>query len=353
MNNAVRLIIFAIVVAGLAVLAFFKLRSNQKEVEANIYKKDPNATTLIQAEQLQPAPFEYRNTYLGSFSPNKEAIIASESSGRVIRTNIEEGTYVTAGSVIAQLDTDILTNQLKSAEANLALAEKTASRLQAAAVGVTEVQIDNANTQAVNLKYQIELLKKQISMTTIKAPFSGIITGKYFETGSLAGPGAQMATIIDISQLKLEINVPEKEITQFTKGMKLNVKTEIYPDVSFPGTVWLIASKADASRNYTVKITVPNNGKHPLKAGMYGTVELTGNDSKESISIPRTALIGSNKNPEVYIVKDGIVQRQAITLGASNETRLQVLSGLNAGDVIATGGLVNLTDGTKVTIAQN
>lgn len=353
MNNAVRLIIFAIVVGGLAILAFFKLKSNQDQVEAKVYKKNPDATVLIQAETLKVAPFEFTSVFLGSFAPNKEAIIASEASGRVIQVNIQEGSQVSAGQMIAQLDTDILKNQLKIAETNLALAEKTAQRLTNAAAGLTEVQIDNANSQVQTLKYQIELYKKQISMATIKAPFSGIITAKYFEIGSLAGPGAQMAVLTDISTLKLEISVPEKDITKFKTGMKLNVSTEVYAGHIYSGSVGIIASKADASRNYTVKILVPNHSGYPLKAGMYGTVALSNTADQHSISIPRTALVGSNKNPEVFTIRDGIAKRQAITLGASNESRLQVTSGLNQNDLVAVGGLVNLTNGTRVSVAEN
>ncbi len=353
MNNAVRLIIFAIVVGGLAVFAFFKLKSNQEKVEERVYKKNPDATVLIQAETLKAGTFEFASNFLGSFSPNKEAVIASEASGRVVQVGIQEGAHVTAGQLIAQLDTDILKNQLKIAENNLALAEKTAQRMTNASAGLTEVQVDNAQSQVTTLKYQIELYKKQISMATIKAPFSGIITAKYFEIGSLAGPGAQMAMLTDISTLKLEISVPEKDITKFKTGMKLSVTTEVYPQHVYAGTVGVIASKADQTKNYIVKIMVPNSSAYPLKAGMYGTVSLDNIASANSLSIPRTALIGSNKNPEVYVIKEGKAQRQPVTLGASNESRLQVISGLNENDIVAVGGLVNLTNGISVSIAEN
>lgn len=353
MNNVIRLIIFAVVVGGLAVLAFFKLKSNQAEVQAKVYKKNPDATVMVQAETLKSAPFDYTSTYLGSFAPNKEAIIASEASGRVVQVGVQEGQHVSAGQLIAQLDTDILKYQLKIAESNLALAEKTAQRLTNAAAGLTEVQVDNAQNQVQTLKYQIELYKKQISMATIKAPFSGIITAKYFEIGSLAGPGAQMAVLTDISTLKLEISVPEKDVPKFKTGMKLQVTTEVYPNFTYTGTVGVIASKADQTKNYIVKVLVPNNSAKPLKAGMYGQVALSNNVNNNSISIPRTALVGSNKNPEVYVIRDGVAKKQAITIGASNDTRLQVTSGLQENDVVAVGGLVNLTDGIKVTVAEN
>lgn len=354
MNNALRLFIFAVVVGGLAIFAFLKLKSNQEQVEAKVYKKNPDATVLIQADTVEFSLFEFSTTYLGSFAPNKEAMISSEAAGRVIQSNIQEGSNVSTGQIIAQLDTEILKNQLKIAETNMQLAEKTAQRMNAAAAGLTEVQIDNSNNQVNILKYQIEVLKKQISMATIKAPFSGIITAKYFEMGSLAGPGAQMAMLTDISTLKLEVNIPEQDISKFKSGMKMNVSTDVYPGHIFSGTVGMIGIKADATKNYTVKILVSNTSStYPLKAGMYGSINFTNTSNKKSVSIPRSALVGSNKEPQVFLIKDGVVIKQSIQIGESNENSLQVISGLNPNDIIATSGLVNLAEGVKVTIAED
>lgn len=353
MNNAIRLIIFAIVIGGLAILAFLKLKSNQQEVESKIYRINPDATALIQAETLRVENFEYSTAYLGSFTPNKEVLILSEGNGRIVKDNIKEGASISKGQIIAQLDTDILQNQLKIAESNLSFAEKTAQRMSNASSGLSEVKVEEAQNNVNTLKYQIELYKKQISMATIKAPFSGIITAKFYELGSLAGGGTQLAMLTDISTLKLEINVPESDITKFEKGMGMDITTKVYPNQVFKGVVDVISVKADGTKKYQVKLTVSNNSTHPLKAGMYGTVTLSNSAGFNSLSIPRTALVGSNKKPEVFIIKDGVAKRQAIVIGASNEERLQVLEGINENEVVATGGLVNLSDGTKVTIAKN
>ncbi len=352
MNNAIRLIIFAVVLGGLAVLAFLKLKTNQKEVQSKIYRMNPNASVLIQAETLQEEVFQYQTSYLGSFTPNREVLIMSEGAGRVVKDHIREGMAVSAGQVIAQLDTDILNSQLKIAEGNLEFAEKTAQRMTNASSGLSEIKIDEALNNVNTLKHQIELYKKQISMATIKAPFSGIITGKFYEIGSLAGGGTQMAMLTDIQTLKLEINVPERDIARFKKGMNIEVSTKVYPEHLYNGVVDILGVKTDATKNFKVKISVTNSSKFPLKSGMYGTVTLVNSEQEKTVSIPRTALVGSNKNPEVYVIKDSIATRRPIILGASNETRLQVLEGLKENEVVAVGGLVNLSDGTKVSIAK-
>ena len=352
MNNIVRLIVFFIVVGAFAIWSFFKLKSNQEEVEARIYKKDLNESVLIQADTMRIEPFESITSYLGSFAPNKEVLIMSEGSGRVIVDNIQEGSVVSKGQILAQLDTEILLNQLKIAETNFDLAQKTAQRMENAEEGIIATQLDKAKSDVQTLKYQIALYKKQISMATVTAPFSGIITAKFYEIGSLAGPGAQMAMLTDINTLKLEIDVPEDDITKFRIGMKLNISTNIYPNHTYSGTVKVIASKADASKNYKVKIELANQKDFALKAGMFGSVEIQNTSNLSGVNIPRTALVGSNKRPEVYVVQDSIVKKQAIVIGASNKDRLFITEGLQENDIVAVGGIVNLRDGMRITIAE-
>jgi RND family efflux transporter MFP subunit len=133
--------------------------------------------------------------------------------------------------------------------------------------------------------------------------------------------------------------------------MPITVSTDVYPGTSFTGSVWMIASKADASHNYTIKVLVPNNNiQHPLKAGMYGNITIGNTSPHQTISIPRSALVGSALNPQVYIVENGTAKIRNITTGAGNATSIEVTNGLQPGELVVSGGLVNLADGTKVSI---
>lgn len=329
-----------------------KLNSNKKEVAEKVYHKDPNFKATVQADTIQYTSFTETTAFLGSFAPDREVVIASESTGKVVKINVREGSQVSAGSLIAQLDTDLLQAQLQSALASYDNAALTLRRYEQAVNGVTKLQIDNARTQMLTDKAQIDQLRKQISMCSIKAPFSGIITSKSFELGTVVSAGAQMAQLTDISRLKLEISVPERNIMQFRKEQSLTVLTDVYPDEKFQGHVEMIAAKADASHNYTVKILVANNAATALKAGMYGRISFSDVATKEAISIPRSALVGSSSRPQVFVIENGIAKLRDIQTGGSNETIIQVASGLQPGEIVATGGLINLTEGSKVNIAK-
>ena len=350
MKKIVKYTVVLAAIAATVALVAFKLTANKKEVEAKVYHPDVNLTATVQADTLTEGPFTEATQFLGSFAPNREVSIASETSGKVITVGVQEGSYVGTGSLVAKLDDGVLQAQLHSATASYDNATGTLKRYEQAPNGVTQLQMDNARTQILTSQAQIEQLKKQISQYTINAPFAGIITARNFDLGAVVSPGSPLATLTDISLLKLEVSVPEKYVAQFKNGMPMQVKTDVYPNVVFNGSVDLIASKADASHNYTIKVLVPNNAQNQLKAGMYGNVTLGTTTAQKAISIPRSALIGSAQNPQVYVVQNGLAKVKAIQTGGGNATNVEVTSGLLAGEVVVTGGLVNLSDGAKVTI---
>jgi RND family efflux transporter MFP subunit len=349
MKKVIQITTITLAVGGIAAMAAFKLISNKKEVEGKVYHRDVNLAAAVQADTIRKGPFDKASEFLGSFAANREVSIASETSGKVVFVGVEEGNRIGQGSLVARLDDGVLEAQLHSANASLDNAAGTLKRYEQAPNGVTQLQIDNARTQLRTSQAQVEQLKKQISQYSISAPFSGVITARNFDLGAVVSPGTPLATLIDISSLKLEISVPERYVGQFKNGMPIGVSTDVYAGEVFRGTVGMIASKADASHNYTIKIVVPN-GNAALKAGMYGHVMVGGVPGHQAIGVPRSALIGSARQPQVYVVENGVARVRDIETGAGNATSVEVLKGLQTGEVIVVGGLVNLTDGAKVSI---
>lgn len=350
-SRTIKIIITVVAVVILIASVAFKLVNNKKEVAAKVYHPDVNTAVAVQVDTVRSGRFDLATSFTGSFSPNREVVIGSETSGKVIKVNVQEGSRVTTGQLIAQLDDRLIQAQLQSAEANHDRAVNTLARYQQGISGVTQLQLDNAKTEILTTQAQIEQLKTQIRQYTISAPFSGIITSRNFELGAIVSPGAQLATLIDISSVKLEISVPERSISQFSIGQVIDITTDVFPEMPFKGKVDMIGSKADASHNFQVKILV-SNPRASIKSGMYGTVVFKNAASSEALTIPRSALLGSSVKPQVYVVEGGASKLRDIQTGSGNETRIQVVSGLQKGELVVSGGLVNLNDGTKVSIAQ-
>lgn len=338
---------------GIIVLATAKLVANQREVANKVYTKDPNATVSIKAHTVNPGSFEQTSTYVGTFEPNREVVLGAETSGKIIAVGIAEGSKVAAGALVAQVDNELYKAQLYSAEANYENASTTLQRYQNAAVGdgVSATQLDQQKLQMKSAEAQVRQLKKQIAMSRITAPFAGVVTEKMVELGATVAPGTQLAKISDLSSLKLELSIPEKDLANFTEGSEINIVTDVYPDTRFKGTVDLVSVSADAAHQFTVKIRIPNSQQHPLKAGMYGKIQ-SETDDAGALIIPRSALLGSAKSPQVFVIKDGAAVLRSVKIGRSNDVAIEITEGLQAGDVVATSGLVNLSNGTKVNIAR-
>nr|WP_293296841.1 efflux RND transporter periplasmic adaptor subunit [Allomuricauda sp.] len=351
MNRKIKMVITVLIVAILVAAVAFKLLNNKKELNAKVYHPDVNTAAVVQVDTVHTGNFELSSKFTGAFSPNREVIVGTETSGKVIRVNVNEGDFVQTGQLIAQLDDGVLRAQLQSAQATYDRATNTLSRYQQAASGITQLQIDNANTDVLTSKAQIDQLKKQISQHTISAPFSGIITSRNFDLGAIVSPGTQMATLTDIGSVKLEIKVPERSVSQFRLGQNIGITTDVHPGTTFTGKVDMIAAKADASYNFLIKILVPNR-KSELKSGMYGTVVLRNLVSNDALTIPRSALTGSSVQPQVYMVENGKAKLLDIQTGNGNETRIEVTGGLKAGDIVISGGLVNLKEGTNVSVTE-
>lgn len=350
MKKSIKTAAAIIAVAFIALLAAFKLKHNQQEVKAKVYHAPVDLAVVIQADTIKESAFKEAMPFLGAFAANREVSVASETTGKVITVGVEEGQHVVAGNLVAKLDDGVLQAQLQSAKASFDNASATLARYEQAPNGVTKLQIDNARTQIETDQAQMVQLTRQIRQYTINAPFSGIITARNFDLGAIVSPGSSLATLTDISQVKLEVSVPEQYIARFKTGMPMKVKTDVYPNTVFNGTVDMVASKADGSHNYTVKVIVLNNSQVTLKAGMYGSITLDAASAKNTISIPRPALIGSSQRPQVYVVENGAVQIRDIQTGEGNATSIEVTHGLQPGEIVAVGGLVNLAAGTKVAI---
>ena len=121
----------------------------------------------------------------------------------------------------------------------------------------------------------------------------------------------------------------------------------------FNAKVKSVNAKGDESHTYPVEITMPNNRDHPLKSGMFVRINFTTIMKKETMTVPRVALVGSVRDPYVYIVDNNNIARlRKILIGSETGSDLEIRSGLSNGEFVVTNGQVNLRDNTPVTIVK-
>ncbi len=331
----------------------FKLKSNKQIVENRVYRPDLEKKVLVQAATVTAQSLNKVISYTGTFVPHREVMIIPQVQGQVEGVYFNEGDFVQEGKSLIQIDDDLLQSQYMAAEANYQTSKRNLERYENASVsgGVSKIQLDSYHLNLKSAESQRSQLLKQIAWSRITAPFSGTITFRDVEIGAVVG-NAPLARITDMRQLKLEISVPEKEIMFFQEGDSTQITTDLEPGKTLVGSVDYVADRADESHNYVVKILLKNTSTTtPLKAGMYGTALISEGQQKEALLIPRAALLGSAKNPQVFVIENEKAVLKDIQTGSSNNDSFEVLQGLQAGDVVVTSGHINLTHGSHVQIA--
>src|SRR5690554_2213077 len=269
--KTIKSIAIAILVIGLIVLAGFKLVSNKK-------KSEEETRTVAKSNDsisVNVSKVEFRNintTYMvnGTFEPAQEIDFPSETSGKVLSVMVDEGSFVGVGQTLAIIRADQQSIDLTAAEAAYQNALTDNERYENAfkTGGVTQQQVDMSRLQLKNAKAQVDQAKIRVGDTRVKATISGIVNQRMVEPGSYVSPGTVMFEIVDVSSLKLRVEVDENHVVNYKVGDIIKVRASVYPDKEFAGKITFIAPKAGPSLNFPMDITVTNNTANNLKAGM-------------------------------------------------------------------------------------
>lgn len=186
----------------------------------------------------------------------------------------------------------------------------------------------------------------------IKAPITGVVAVLPATIGMTLNPGTVIANIVDISRLKVNLNIGEQDVFKLKVGEPAEVETDVYPGVKYFGKIENISIKADEVHTYLVQVGIPNNQQYQLKSGMFGKVSFDlGN--YPALVIPRNTLIGSVQSPQVFVVKDGIARLRDIQVGSEVNTNIIVHTGLEEGETVVLSGQENLKDNAPVAVVDN
>jgi len=351
-----KIITTVVVIAGLGLTIGYVLTNNRKKnLEKQQVAVASNAKVLVKAYTLKKEAYDMDFTANGNLIANQDLKLMSEANGRIISISVKEGDRVSQGQVLATVESTYANIDLKNAQEALEKYKIDQKRLEASfkTGGVTQSQLDEIRLAVTNTENSVAQAKKRLSDNTIKSPISGIINKKYIEVGSFVGAGASaLFDIVDVSQLKLKVNANEKQVVQLSLGTPVEVNVPVFPDQMFNGKVSFIAPKADQSLNYPVEIVLANTKGSPLKAGMYATASFKFGDQTPIMAIPRTGFVGAISNNEVFVVENGKAVLKKVVAGLSFGDMVEILDGLNEGEVIITSGQINLVNGTPVEIVK-
>jgi len=345
-------VLYIIIPLALIAIVVIKLKSNKEIVKDKVYQYDKEQAIHVQVDTIKSELIGAEFAYSGTFEPNKETKLSAEIQGKINDVLVDVGTFVTKGQSLIQLDNSLLKLQLQSAEVLVEGLEADVKRFTvlANADAVQGVQLEKAELGLKSAKVQRATLLEQISKTTIKAPFNGVVTAKLTEEGAFAAPGVPLLQITDISILKFTVNISENDLNLFQLNQTFSINADAYSDVLLSGKATMIGSKANIGSSFPVQFIVSNTSDLKIKSGMFGKVNLKSDKQKTGIIIPSSAIIGSSSQPQVYKVKNGKAVLHNITIAQKIKNKTVVSKGLEEGDVIVTNGFINLFDNANVTV---
>jgi len=341
------------IIAGVAVVGMmmFKLLSNKKTTENRIYQYDKEKPILVSVDTIRLQNIVDAGNYTGTFEPNKETKISADIQGKINAVLVDIGSYVSKGQTLIQLDNSLLKLQLQTVEVQIEGLEDDVKRytILTEADAVQGVQLEKARLGLKSAKIQRATLLEQISKTSIKAPFNGVVTAKLNEEGGFAAPGVPLLQITDISTLRFTVNVPENDLVKFQNYQTYKINADVYPDISLSGKVSMIGSKANMGNSFPVQFQVANTKNLSIKSGMFGKVNLSESEQEQGILIPTSAIMEENGIAKVYVIKNGKAVLKTITTSKTIGNKTLVSSGLKEDDIIVTNGFINLFDNANIT----
>lgn len=299
---------------------------------------------------IQAEGFVVRTTSLsenievpGTLLPFEVTEIRSEISGRVVRLNIPEGSFVKKGTLLVKLFDEDLQAQLQKLQVQLQIAEKTFERysqlLQIS--GISQQEVDLSELEVNNLKADIELVKVNIGKTEIRAPFDGRIGLKSISLGAYISPTNLITTISQTNRLKMQFSVPEKYTGDMPKGRQVSFSVAGH-DNKFKATVLATASIVEENTR-TLQVLTVISGSHPLLVpGSFAKVSLSLGRNDQAVIVPTQAIIPQARNKQVIIYRNGTADFETVVTGIRDSSYVQILEGVKPGDTIVTTALLSI-----------
>lgn len=272
--------------------------------------------------------------------------VSPSLTGKIEHIYVEVGDRVKEGEMLVRMDQ----NQYLSSKIQLANLEVEMGRLEALLEtgSVSQQTYDQTKVGYDQLKQNLSFLEAN---TYVKSPFDGVVSAKTYEDGELYS-GQPIVVITQVKKLKALIAIPEKYYPLVKKGMKLSVKSEIYPDETFPATIEVVYPTIDAtSHTFQCKVVIPN-ASEKLRPGMYVTTTL-GLGKENAIVVPYQSvekLIGSNER-FVFINDNGYAKRVSVKLGQRFDENIEIIAPeIQPGVEYIYKGQSKLVDGVKIEV---
>jgi multidrug efflux pump subunit AcrA (membrane-fusion protein) len=212
--------------------------------------------------------------------------------------------------------------------------------------------IQSAEAAVESARSQVAIAQKAVGDAVIRAPYAGYISNRPIAVGEYVTPASIAATVLRTNPIKLQMQVPEADVPFISAGMGVSLEVEAHRGKKFAGQVTAVNPAIDpASRSATVEAAV-ENGDNALRSGMFATARIVRQGGNKAIFVPRAAVLGdqNTQSYRVFVIVDGVAKLRVVQIGQEEADQIQILSGINSDEVVATSNLEQLYEGARVRV---
>ncbi len=318
----------------------------------------PTAVPPTQVIALAAKPQSVSETLslVGTMVANEMVEISAETDGVVEEILFEEGQKVAKGQLLIRLDDTKFAAGLAETEANFKLSQANYDRSKQLFQDklISQQEADQAAATFEFTRATLNLKKRQLKDARICAPFAGVMGSRNVSPGAIVSTFVRvpLTTLVDLDPLKVEVNVPERFLSQLKIGQTLEIKVAAYADKRFKGEVYFIAPSVDpATRTALVKARIAN-ADFVLKPGMFANLDLTLQIRQQALVIPEVALMMNGDRVSIFVVDQEMkAQPRPVVLGIRLAGQVEIVKGLQAGEMVVVEGVQKLGPGSSVKLA--
>ena len=315
-------------------------------------KDKKNAEVVIPVEVAEVTIGDISAYFSGTatIEAEEETDVVAKVGGVVQKIFAEEGDYIKEGQVLAKLDDEKLLVQVEQAKATLQKLENIYKRNQElfnkSLISAEEFQ--RTKYEYDHQKAAFDLAKLDLNYSSIRAPISGVVAERKVKVGNMVLPNQATFRVTSLDPLLAVLHVPERQMAKLRAGQSAKLGVDAIRDKEFIGKIKRISPVVDPGTG-TVKVTVEmHDPSRQLKPGMFARLNIIYDIRKNTMLVPKNAIMAEDKESAVYVVKDSLALRQVVETGYVNTTHIEVLSGLAPQDTVVTTGKGSLKDSSKV-----
>jgi membrane fusion protein (multidrug efflux system) len=351
-------LIIMLVVTGILFGGIFGYKAFVGNIIQDVFDNMGPETVTITAATARSDDWVPQLEVVGTFQAVQGAELSLETDGLIREIDFENGQFVEEGQQLLVLDTSVDEAELAQLQASLRLAEMELERQQRLfdQRTISKAVLDRAVTEVDRARAGVSARRAMINQKILRAPFSGRIGIRRVNPGQFLSRGTPVVSLQSLDPIYFEFTVPQRQLPGFEMGAKLTARTDTYPDKHFEGAINAIESRVDTSTR-TVRVQARfDNPDGQLKPGMFAHADIDLGAPVQQLVVPRTAVRASTYGDSVFVIGeadngDGLqVTQRFVQTGRSRGDLITIVNGLEAGERIASSGLLKLQNGSPVSV---